>query len=184
LWLIGSTKSTDFPISGGSVKNDYGYQKAFLIVLDKDGNLFYSTCLGGPDDDKTFHASEGISIQVDSSNGQFCIGGWFYGLTWSSTTTLDIGANQNNAFLSCFSISNVDSKFINLLLRTKSNIHFLAHIELEYISSAVYGAGSQTASLIMDQGIIYTLSSAFDGKQYQTSLIQWNSGMISSYLKN
>jgi hypothetical protein len=65
-YVTGSTSSTDFPVTPGSVQPAYGgagtdaLGDGFVTKLSADGALVYSTFLGGSDDDSAF----GITLDV------------------------------------------------------------------------------------------------------------------------
>ena len=66
-YATGLTMSSDFPMTGGAFQTSLlGTQGAFVIAIDRGGNLFYSTYLGTD--------SLGAGIAVDSVGEAFVVG--------------------------------------------------------------------------------------------------------------
>jgi hypothetical protein len=62
LYVIGTTRSTDFPVTGNAYAGVlYGPQDAYITVIDPNNALVYSTYMGGELDD------DGRGIAVDSN---------------------------------------------------------------------------------------------------------------------
>jgi hypothetical protein len=47
IWIVGETRSSDFPIYGTSFSSNSGNADGFIVCLDSDGKLILSTVLGG-----------------------------------------------------------------------------------------------------------------------------------------
>jgi len=68
-YVTGYTASTDFPTTSGALStHNAGGQDAFALKLDSNGNILYSTFLGGGGSDS------GFAIVVDSSGSAYIAG--------------------------------------------------------------------------------------------------------------
>jgi Beta-propeller repeat len=97
-YVVGFTKSHDFPTSANAVQRSYGGgdSDAFLVELDEKGKLIYSTFLGGGE------ADQGDALSI-SGNGQVCLGGttWSKDFPKANHRNLLHGMNADG-FLGCF----------------------------------------------------------------------------------
>ncbi len=68
-YAVGTTSSSDLPVLGG-VQSNYGggIFDAFVVKLNQDGSIKYSTYLGGSQED------DGMAIAVDSSGSVYATG--------------------------------------------------------------------------------------------------------------
>jgi hypothetical protein len=82
-YMIGETSASDFPITWGAFQPTYGggLDDAFVVKLDWQGGLVYSTYLGGSQDE------EGHGIAVDAAGNAY-VTGWTestnFPTTWGS----------------------------------------------------------------------------------------------------
>jgi hypothetical protein len=75
IYVLGSTRSTDFPTTADAVQRRFGGpdRDVFLLKLDSNGKIVYSTLLGGSKNDE----ATGLAVAED---GAVYIGG----VTWSA----------------------------------------------------------------------------------------------------
>jgi Bacterial Ig-like domain (group 3)/Beta-propeller repeat len=67
-YISGYTNSTDFPVKNALQSTNHGGYDAFVAELDPNGNLLYSTYLGGSKDD------EATAIALDSAGNVYLTG--------------------------------------------------------------------------------------------------------------
>jgi hypothetical protein len=160
LYVVGETKSTDFPTTPGAydetLQSD-GYFDVFVSKLDPSGsNLIYSTYIGGED-----HNDYGLAIAVDNAG---C--GYIIGRSGASFPTTPGAYDQTyNGSQDAFVVK-LDSSGSSLVYSTflggDSDEHGLG-IALDsdccaYVTGATSSAGFPTTSGVFDS----TLNGAFD----------------------
>ncbi len=77
VYIVGTTTSTDFPVTSGAYKTTYpgGGSDAFVTKLSADGStLLYSTYLGGSTAQGFAGANTGSNIAIDSSGNAYISG--------------------------------------------------------------------------------------------------------------
>ena len=98
IYVVGTTKSTDFPVTDGAyAKVLYGSQDAFIVKIDPDSGtpLVYSTYMGGelPDDGRAIavNANGLIYFACSTTSTQFPIEGPGYQQTLQGAADIAIG---------------------------------------------------------------------------------------------
>jgi hypothetical protein len=80
-YVTGATNSSDFPVKNGFQESIPGIPVAFVTKFDPDGNLIYSTFLGGSTylgENQFFAGDQGNGIAVDAQENAYITG-----YTWS-----------------------------------------------------------------------------------------------------
>lgn len=94
-YVTGYTASTDFPTTSGAYQTqNAGSQDAFVLKLDPNGNILYSTYLGGAGTDQAF------AIAVDSAGSTYVAGQT--GSVAFPTTTGALQTSNHGGLSDCF----------------------------------------------------------------------------------
>jgi hypothetical protein len=139
IYVLGSTRSTDFPTTPDAVQRHFGGpdRDVFLLKLDSKGKIVYSTLLGGSKDDE----ATGLAV---AENGTVFIGGVTMSADFPGVRAAQFGpGGQQDAFIA--RLRPGDPNSLQTVLLGGKNLDHIASLALDK-SGNLFASGWTSSS--------------------------------------